>query len=1246
MLLRGPRRSLQKFGASPFFFVLVVSLVVVHAYGRAVQLVVPVEQHEGLAVHEGAGKELVKLNEPLYVVGAVGPVHSGKSFLQNELIKLSQGDFIPRGDLFELGYTVDAKTEGLWMFPVPLRNNQGTLVFLDSEGLFASNNTELYDAKIYAIASLMSGHVLFNSVKMIDQQMIEMLEMLTKRAQLFGFRAKADHPELRSQPIGRLVDSLTSPHLSWIVQDFVSRVPYGAPTDWLKSLLGALRRERQCASNKQNILMLDRLFASYEAFVLPPPAAKTKVLTELDKADPSQIEEEYWHALARLHSEVFSHEALHAKKKAKLGPDGLPMTGAQLAQLLNFLVAAMGEQQFPTLAPAWENFARQQANVATEAVERHFDRGLAVIGSKKVEVVSTVPGGLTPRVMREVWTPSEAALEFSRLFNEALMLWEKLALGLGEWGQTGREALKASMEERREVLMERVCTDAVKFCEAAERQSFEELTPVLDSLDLPLYEGDLEKSLQKLGRTEIPLCGISSTENGGVRLSFDIGGPTAVKERNQRRKRELLESAAGAALELFTVSADRITPDVLRQKTLEELNTQLSNLVAQSASTFDQRTARLKDDAQRAIYRSSVSAEAQEKVKGAMRQWNDFCEKDGERLLAPLSREHTEDVRRLRSQMPFDEASLTSLLKQKEASTLGSFRERFALCLKSVVFPSLESHLLKTCTAAAESARRENTEALEKEMMGPLSTASLQLKAVVDSFWFPSRFERRAMDVGLKALRAVQEQRKQEGRPEIGERLVRSVVNSWIMSSDLEYLRQRVFDKRDRALLVMAVWIGTLLHLCLSFASSNPFSVWSLSSLGSLLLSAALSLSKVFQMGLLYALWLFAPLIASFVFWAVALLATAGAILVYLRQQKEGVSAVLRLQSAWRRHAACREFVAVRTAAVARVRQLQQRWKSHVACRQPLAYRQTAVRGVKRLQAWWRRNLACREAIVLRHQFVMAVRLIQTAWRTHAACRSFVSFRLTSLSSIGRLQRFFRRRVQCKRFVAVRFEALCAVRRVQLCWRRHAACKDAIAHRCLVLHSIRRVQRFWVQRESCRDAVAFRRMAVPAVLRLQSAWRRAAVAYAEKNASKSGDTGSASLLSSSSSSSSSSGCPQPQESQEERGESEEKEEEVQEKEESDEGASEGGEDQDPHGGASRRKTRRSKRGKGKKKKEEARQNGEPVGQHRAGMRHSKLKMEKEKGRKDTPKRFSTFYVSRDVSYTLKRTMNQILKDNV
>jgi hypothetical protein len=138
----------------------------------------------------------------------------------NQLLNVSDG--------FDLGHTTDPKTRGIWMwYPPPvvhppqpsylMRQTNGSrddvaLIFLDTEGLFAANVlllvsffsrvgietatdlnlhgsllifsvqvSEAYDAKIYAIATLLANEVLFNSVRFIGMQDIEYLELLARR---------------------------------------------------------------------------------------------------------------------------------------------------------------------------------------------------------------------------------------------------------------------------------------------------------------------------------------------------------------------------------------------------------------------------------------------------------------------------------------------------------------------------------------------------------------------------------------------------------------------------------------------------------------------------------------------------------------------------------------------------------------------------------------------------------------------------------------------------------------------------------------------------------------------------------------------------------------------------------------------------------------------------------------------------------------------------------------------------------
>lgn len=66
----------------------------------------------------------------------------------------------------------------MWGKPVYKEEDgkQVAVIFLDSEGLAASNVSEVYDAKIFAISSLVSSLVIYNSIRLIDQASIDYIE--------------------------------------------------------------------------------------------------------------------------------------------------------------------------------------------------------------------------------------------------------------------------------------------------------------------------------------------------------------------------------------------------------------------------------------------------------------------------------------------------------------------------------------------------------------------------------------------------------------------------------------------------------------------------------------------------------------------------------------------------------------------------------------------------------------------------------------------------------------------------------------------------------------------------------------------------------------------------------------------------------------------------------------------------------------------------------------------------------------
>lgn len=179
----------------------VLLCVVCVALCAPVQLVSPDDTHSQLVIQKGGIEVLRKFSTGFGVISVIGPLHSGKSFLLNQLRGKMRG--------FELGQTVHPKTKGLWIWDELLQDEKGKkFVLLDTEGFYASNVTSVYDAKVFSIATLMSSMVVYNSIRSIDMGSLEALELLGRRAELFLFRsqrARENKTEEEQQELGNWI---------------------------------------------------------------------------------------------------------------------------------------------------------------------------------------------------------------------------------------------------------------------------------------------------------------------------------------------------------------------------------------------------------------------------------------------------------------------------------------------------------------------------------------------------------------------------------------------------------------------------------------------------------------------------------------------------------------------------------------------------------------------------------------------------------------------------------------------------------------------------------------------------------------------------------------------------------------------------------------------------------------------------------------------------------------------------------
>lgn len=325
-------------------------LIVISVFGKdfkntekPLQIVQPDATHVNLVINEENLQALSSIEEELAVVSVVGPLHSGKSFFLNQLMGRVSG--------FKLGPTVEPSTRGLWMWgaPIQVTNSEGkkiSVLFIDTEGFFANNVSESYDAKIFAVATLLSSHLIYNSVKIIDQASVEYLELLARRTQLFSIRS-----DLVTNTSHFPNNILYFPSLSWVVQDFFQEIEDESPTKWLHRLLSGFRRDSE--DGKQEKMALNEIFPSIDCFTVFLPHSEKEQLRHLDQVKQEELTREYINNMNHFKDKLF--QSLRIKKK---GPNNL--TGPGLASLLSILVKFANEGSFPDVPSVWSAFLKNQ----------------------------------------------------------------------------------------------------------------------------------------------------------------------------------------------------------------------------------------------------------------------------------------------------------------------------------------------------------------------------------------------------------------------------------------------------------------------------------------------------------------------------------------------------------------------------------------------------------------------------------------------------------------------------------------------------------------------------------------------------------------------------------------------------------------------------------------------------------------------------------------------------------------------
>ncbi|XP_042017372.1 guanylate-binding protein 4-like isoform X2 [Salvia splendens] len=129
-------------------------------FRQAFPIIEPDPGHTKLRLSREGLEAIEKITTPIAAVAVIGPYRSGKSFLLNQLLSLSCYEG------FGVGHMRDTKTKGIWVWGSPVEvdiNGVKTSVFyLDTEGFESVGRSNVYDDRIFALATVMSSVLIYN----------------------------------------------------------------------------------------------------------------------------------------------------------------------------------------------------------------------------------------------------------------------------------------------------------------------------------------------------------------------------------------------------------------------------------------------------------------------------------------------------------------------------------------------------------------------------------------------------------------------------------------------------------------------------------------------------------------------------------------------------------------------------------------------------------------------------------------------------------------------------------------------------------------------------------------------------------------------------------------------------------------------------------------------------------------------------------------------------------------------------
>lgn len=192
---------------------------------RAFPIVKPDYGHTKLQLAKEGLEAIQRIRTPIAAVSVIGPYRSGKSFLLNQLLSLSCDNG------FGVGHMRDTKTKGIWVWGSPVEVDIGgskvSVLYLDTEGFESVGKSNVYDDRIFALATVLSSVLIYNLPETIREADISRLSFAVEIAEEFYGRVKGQDVAFEPAKLLWLIqrDFLQGKSVQQMVDEALQRVP-------------------------------------------------------------------------------------------------------------------------------------------------------------------------------------------------------------------------------------------------------------------------------------------------------------------------------------------------------------------------------------------------------------------------------------------------------------------------------------------------------------------------------------------------------------------------------------------------------------------------------------------------------------------------------------------------------------------------------------------------------------------------------------------------------------------------------------------------------------------------------------------------------------------------------------------------------------------------------------------------------------------------------------------------------------